>query len=98
MKETFSQRISNDLKESQISWIVVILFIPIAFITYFFHEFGHWTLGELFGNEMVISLNNSAPKSGYLTAGQPAPVPDAPGTPEFQVESGSTSPGKVVIL
>ena len=67
MKETFSQRISNDLKESQISWIVVILFIPIAFITYFFHEFGHWTLGELFGNDMVLSLNNSAPKSGYFT-------------------------------
>jgi len=63
MKESFS-RICNDLKESQINWKVIILFIPIAFITYIFHEFGHWTFGELLGNDMTLSLNNSAPKSG----------------------------------
>ena len=66
MKETFSNRIINDLKESQINWIVIISFIPIAFITYLFHEFGHWIFGEILGNEMTISLNNSAPKSGYF--------------------------------
>lgn len=59
-------RILNDLKESQINWKVAVLIIPIAFITYIFHELGHWTFGELFGNDMAISLNNSAPKSGYF--------------------------------
>ncbi|MBW6498570.1 MAG: hypothetical protein K0B09_09295 [Bacteroidales bacterium] len=66
MKETPGNRISNDLKESQINWKVIILFIPIAFMTFIFHEFGHWLFGELSGNEMTMSLNNSAPKSGYF--------------------------------
>jgi hypothetical protein len=66
MKETFSERLSNDLKESQINWIVIISFIPIAFVTYLFHEFGHWISGELLGNDMTLSLNNSAPISGYF--------------------------------
>jgi hypothetical protein len=66
MEETFSKRISNDVKESQINWIVIISFIPIAFVTYLFHEFGHWIFGELLGNDMTLSLNNSAPKSGYF--------------------------------
>jgi len=66
MKETFCKRISIDLKESQINWKVIILFIPIAFITSIFHESGHWIFGELSGNDMTLSLNNSAPKSGYF--------------------------------
>ncbi len=66
MKGTFRNKISNDLKESRINWKVIVLFIPIAFITYIFHEFGHWLFGELLGNEMTLSLNNSAPKSGYF--------------------------------
>jgi len=65
MIETFKNKISNDLKESQINWKVIILFIPIAFFTYFFHEFGHSLFGELLGNDMTLSLNNSTPKSGY---------------------------------
>jgi len=35
MKETFSNRIRNDLKESQINWKVIISFIPIAFFAVF---------------------------------------------------------------
>jgi hypothetical protein len=66
MKESFSYRIRNDLKESQIDWKVIIAFIPIAFITYLFHEFGHWTLGELLGNNMILSLNNSSPQNGHF--------------------------------
>ena len=58
-------RIGDDLKESRINWKVIFSFIPIAFITYLFHEFGHWTFGELLGNDMTFSLNNSAPRSGY---------------------------------
>lgn len=72
MQETFRNKISNDLKESHINWNVIILFIPIAFITYIFHEFGHWIFGELLGNDMTLSLNNSSPKSGYFINGSHA--------------------------
>jgi len=66
MKKTFGNRIRNDLKESQINWKVIIAFIPIAFFTYLFHEFGHWTFGELLGNDMTLNLNNSAPLNGHF--------------------------------
>ena len=66
MKENLSYKIRNDLKESRIDWKVIISFIPIAFITYLFHEFGHWTLGELLGNDMTLSLNNSSPQNGQF--------------------------------
>jgi hypothetical protein len=62
---SLSDRIKRDLAESKIDWKVALLFIPAAFITYLFHEFGHWVAGELLGNDMVISLNNAAPRSGY---------------------------------
>ena len=66
MNGTFINRVNNDLKESKINWKVVFSFIPIAFFTYFFHEFGHWTLGELLGNDMTLNLNNSAPRNGHF--------------------------------
>lgn len=66
MIENFSKKIRNDLKESQIDWKVIVAFIPIAFLTYLFHEFGHWTFGELLGNDMRIGLNFVTPKSGYF--------------------------------
>ena len=64
MNKTLIERIKKDLKESQIDLKIVILFIPIAFGSYLFHEFGHWTFGKLLGNEMTLSLNNSAPQNG----------------------------------
>jgi hypothetical protein len=64
MRKVLPDRIRNDLKESQITWKVILFTIPIAFLTYYFHEFGHWLFGELLGNDMTISLNNSAPRSG----------------------------------
>ena len=42
-----------------------LLFIPIAFFSYLFHEFGHWVVGELLGNEMIYSLNYAWPKDGH---------------------------------
>ena len=60
-------RIRNDLTESRINWKVALLMIPVAFLTYLFHEFGHWIVGELLGNKMFYSLNNVTPLSGnYL--------------------------------
>ena len=67
MIEYLNNRIKHDLVESQIDWKVIIAFIPIAFITYLFHEFGHWTFGEISGNDMTLSLNNSQPQNGSFT-------------------------------
>jgi len=64
MIKIFSDRINNDLRDSQINWKVAFSIIPIAFFTYFFHEFGHWIFGEVLGNDMTLSLNNSTPKNG----------------------------------
>lgn len=64
MIKSFADRISNDLKDSQINWKVALTFIPIAFFTYLFHEFGHWIVGEILGNDMILSLNNSTARSG----------------------------------
>jgi len=62
-----ADKIKDDLTESKINWKVALLMIPVAFLTYLFHEFGHWIVGELLGNKMLLSLNNSAPLSGnYL--------------------------------
>jgi|AP12_2_1047962.scaffolds.fasta_scaffold62111_1 hypothetical protein len=74
-------RIKNDLTESRINWKVALLMIPVAFLTYLFHEFGHWIVGELLGNKMILSLNNAAPLTGiyihktdslYVLTGGPA--------------------------
>ena len=46
-----------------------LLFIPVAYASYLFHEFGHWSVGEILGNRMVFSLNFVWPKDGhYLQA------------------------------
>lgn len=63
---TFKNKINNDLKESQINWKVSLLFMPISFITYIFHEFGHFIIGELSGNNMKMRLNYAIPQSGYF--------------------------------
>lgn len=48
----------------------ILLFIPAAYIAYLFHEFGHWIVGEILGNDMAYSLNYVWPKSGhYIDAG-----------------------------
>lgn len=87
MKETFANKISNDLKENQINWKVIIAFIPIAFATYLFHEFGHWTFGVLSGNDMTLSLNNSSPKNGYFIHDSDA-LWSAIGGPVFTILQG----------
>jgi len=81
MISSLVNRIKNDLKDCQIDWKVALGFIPIAFFTYLFHEFGHWIVGEILGNDMIISLNNSSARNGnyindshnlYISIGGPA--------------------------
>jgi len=43
----------------------IMLFIPAAYLTYLFHEFGHWIVEEILGNNMSYSLNYVWPKSGH---------------------------------
>jgi hypothetical protein len=58
-----------------------LLFISAAYVTYLFHEFGHWSVGEVLGNRMVYSLNYVWPGDGhyveqshglYVSVGGPA--------------------------
>lgn len=44
---------------------LILLFIPVAYASYLFHEFGHWIVGELLGNDMTYSLNNASARSGH---------------------------------
>ena len=47
-----------------VNWKVALIMIPVSFLTYLFHEFGHWFVGELLGNKMLYSLNSVTPFSG----------------------------------
>jgi len=57
MIKAILQKISQDT-EGKVDLKLMLLFIPVAYFTYLFHEFGHWTIGELLGNSMTYSLNN----------------------------------------
>jgi hypothetical protein len=61
----FTNRIKDDLAASKINVRIALLFIPVGFLTYLFHEFGHWFIGEILGEKMVLSLNNASPWNGY---------------------------------
>ena len=67
--------------ENTIDLKFILLFIPAAYVSYLFHEFGHWIVGELLGNDMAYSLNYVWPKGGqyvdashnlYVSIGGPA--------------------------
>jgi hypothetical protein len=53
---------TNDIK---INLKLILLFIPVAYASYLFHEFGHWMVGELLENDMTYSLNNASARSGH---------------------------------
>lgn len=58
-------KIKKEMGEYRINRKVVLLFIPVAFLTFLFHEFGHWITGEFLGNEMVMNLNDVSARGGY---------------------------------
>ncbi len=60
----------TDPQKATTVWLFL-LFIPVAYATYLFHELGHWSVGEALGNQMVYSLNNVWPRDGhYIRDGQ----------------------------
>jgi len=46
-----------------------VIFIPVAYASYLFHELGHWIVGELLGNDMTYSLNYVTAKNGQFISG-----------------------------
>jgi hypothetical protein len=67
--------------DKKLLYKLYLLFIPVAFGSYLFHEFGHWIIGEVLGNDMIFSLNYVWPKTGsylnsnhnlYVSIGGPA--------------------------
>lgn len=54
--------------ENQPGIKLILLFIPVAYASYLFHEFGHWIVGEILGNDMAYSLNYVWPKNGQYIA------------------------------
>lgn len=53
------------IAEKKILVRLYLLFIPIAYFSYLFHEFGHWIVGEFLGNSMIYHLNYVWPKEGH---------------------------------
>jgi len=64
MIKTILRKIAKDT-DGKVELKLILLFIPVAYFTYLFHEFGHWTVGEVLGNCMTFSLNNVSPQSGH---------------------------------
>ena len=59
-----SQKNRYWLDNNKLKLKLALVFIPVAYFSFFFHELGHWILGEIFGNDMIISLNSVSPVSG----------------------------------
>jgi len=43
---------------------MLLVFIPVAYFSVFFHEVGHWTIGEMLGNDLTLRLNGVSTKNG----------------------------------
>ena len=56
----------NNNSKLRLNVLVFLLFVPAGYFTYLFHEFGHWTVGELLGNDMAYTLNGVWPKKGQF--------------------------------
>lgn len=63
IKKYFVDGIKNE-SPLRFDLTIVLLFIPAGYITYLFHELGHWSVGTLLGNEMVYTLNGVWPSNG----------------------------------
>ncbi len=64
-----------DIMKGQSIIRLMLMLLLAAYASYLFHEFGHWLVGTLLGNEMSMSLNGAWPTSGvYLKESHSLPV------------------------
>lgn len=70
--------------------LLLLSFIPVAFLTYLFHEFGHWVFGELTGNDMAMNLNYCWVKSGAFHTEKDALISSI-GGPAFTIIQAFTA-------
>ena len=52
------------MKNSDNKLKLILIFILSAYFANFFHELGHWIVGEILGNDMILNINGVRPKSG----------------------------------
>lgn len=64
MIKTILHKIERDT-DGKVELKLLLLFIPVAYFSYLFHELGHWAIGEILGNKMTFSLNDASPQSGH---------------------------------
>jgi len=73
-----------DIMNGQSIIRLMLVLLLAAYASYLFHEFGHWLVGTLLGNEMSMSLNGAWPTSGnYLNESHSLPV--SIGGPAFTI-------------
>ncbi len=59
----------NQLKaEAAIGYKYVLITMTAVVFSWMLHEFAHWIVGELLGNDMIMTLNTCYPKSGVYIA------------------------------
>jgi hypothetical protein len=69
-----ARSVPDIMKGQSIIRLMLVLLLA-AYASYLFHEFGHWLVGTLLGNEMSMSLNGAWPTSGvYLKESHSLPV------------------------
>lgn len=54
----------TDKPKTKFDLKVALFFIPAAYLSYLFHEFGHWIIGVIQGHQMSFSLVGVWPDSG----------------------------------
>ena len=65
----------HEIMKGQSIMRLMLMLLLAAYVSYLFHEFGHWLVGTLLGNEMSMSLNGAWPTSGvYLRESHSLPV------------------------
>lgn len=69
---------------------LMVLLLIAAFAHNFFHEFGHWLVGTVLGNQMSMTLNGTWPTNGGYTQEWHSPVVGMSG-PAFSILMASVA-------
>jgi hypothetical protein len=56
------------IRNSKSKLFLAFLFVPVAYISQFWHELGHWFHGEISGTNMLLGFIFLMPSSGKLVS------------------------------